>query len=90
MSKSILIIFIIIFTAVSCAQSKDEKVNQKNSSVKFELRKILTNDTLAYEQFLMTKRCFCRENYLTLQELRNNKNPLAQTLVCALPGRAKK
>ena len=79
MNKYLLIIITAIFATISCTQPKDKKVVQKYNSVKFELREILMHDTLAYEQFLMSKRCFCRENYLTLQDLRIDKKYILKT-----------
>lgn len=38
-----------------------------------KLQTFLKKDTLAFQQFLIAKRCFCRENYLTLDQLRLKK-----------------
>ncbi|MFZ4932070.1 hypothetical protein [Chryseobacterium sp. Mn2064] len=38
-----------------------------------KLQTFLKNDSLAFQQFLMAKRCFCRDNFLTLDERRIGK-----------------
>lgn len=53
---------IIIFGQVTIGNSKYER-----------LQTFLKNDSLAFQQFLIAKRCFCRENFLTIEELRFEK-----------------
>lgn len=38
-----------------------------------KLQTFLKKDSLAFQQFLIAKKCFCRENFLTLDELRVGK-----------------
>ncbi|MEY8761903.1 hypothetical protein [Chryseobacterium tongliaoense] len=38
-----------------------------------KLQTFLEKDSLAFQQFLMAKRCFCRENFLTLDKLKSEK-----------------
>ncbi|MDR4894959.1 MULTISPECIES: hypothetical protein [unclassified Chryseobacterium] len=38
-----------------------------------KLQTFLKKDSLAFQQFLIAKKCFCRENFLTLDELRLGK-----------------
>jgi len=43
-------------------------------NTKYEkLQTFLKKDSLAFQQFLIAKRCFCRENFLTLDERRAGK-----------------
>lgn len=53
---------IIIFGQTSLENGQFEK-----------LQTFLKKDSLAFQQFLMAKRCFCRENFLTLDERRSEK-----------------
>lgn len=53
---------IVVFGQVTIGNTKYEK-----------LQTFLKKDSLAFQQFLIAKRCFCKENFLTLDELRAEK-----------------
>ena len=48
----------------------------QNSTKDFQYKKLKTflkKDSLSFQQFLIAKRCFCRENFITIDELRSGK-----------------
>lgn len=70
--KNIIILTLILSYSV-CLHSQnmnDSIVTNLNS----QLRSLLIEDTLAYQQFLMVKRVLCRDNYKDINESRSGKN----------------
>ena len=64
MKKIFIVIVFLLFNVIIWGQTPV-------GDTKYEkLKTFLKKDSLAFQQFLMAKKCFCRENFLTLNERR--------------------
>jgi len=67
MKKIFIVVVFLLFNVIIWGQTTV-------GNTKYEkLQTFLKKDSLAFQQFLIAKRCFCRENFLTLDELRFEK-----------------
>lgn len=67
MKKVFIVLVFLLCNVVIFAQTTMENTKYH------KLQTFLKKDSLAFQQFLIAKRCFCRENFMTLDELRLEK-----------------
>ncbi|MBB6371142.1 hypothetical protein [Chryseobacterium shigense] len=67
MKKRVAVLVFLLCNMVVFAQTTKENTQYH------KLQTFLKKDSLAFQQFLIAKRCFCRENFMTLDQLRLEK-----------------